>query len=319
MTLRPARTSPVCSRSGVPAPAGPPSVPRVSWILTGLGAALVLVVMGDVFHTLWHPTGQGRVSKTLMHAVWRASRHLGKYGRRLSGAAAMVAAIGGWGVLMVLGWALILWPWMPDGFLYAPGTDPATRSTVVDALYLSLVSVTTMGYGDITPLTPWLRIATPVEGLLGFALLTAAVSWVLQVYPALTRRRVLALRLMTLHRGGAVEAVPSMGATTAAHLLEGVAQQVEQVHVDLIQYAETYYFRDQDPSTSLAETIVHAQALTDAANRSGLEDVRRLGSVLEDALDELARVLDDQYLQVGGGTERIVDAFRADHGVDAAS
>ncbi|WP_402373392.1 hypothetical protein [Isoptericola rhizosphaerae] len=43
-----------------------------------------------------------------------------------------------------------------------------------------------------------------------------------------------------------------------------------------------------------------------------------MGTVLEDALDEFARVLDDQFLRVGGGTERIVDAFRADHGVDAA-
>lgn len=168
---------------------------------------LVLVVTWDVFHTLLHPKGQGRLSKTLMHAVWMTSRHLGTYGRSLSGAVAMVAAIGGWGVLMLVGWALIFWPWMPEGFLYATGTDPATRSTVVDAVYLSLVSLTTLGYGDITPLTPWLRFAAPVEGLLGFALLTAAVSWVLQVYPALTRRRVLALRLMTLHRSGTVEAV----------------------------------------------------------------------------------------------------------------
>ncbi|WP_125206473.1 MULTISPECIES: potassium channel family protein [Isoptericola] len=289
----------------------------MSWLMTGLGGALVLVVMWDVFHTLWHPTGQGRLSKSLMHAVWRASRHLGTYGRRLSGAAAMVAAIGGWAVLMVLGWALIFWSWMPAGFLYATGIDPATRSTVVDALYLSLVSVTTLGYGDITPLAPWLRIVTPVEGLLGFALLTAAVSWVLQVYPALTRRRVLALRLMTLHRSGAAARLPSMENATAALLLEGVTQQVEQVHVDLIQYSETYYFRDQDRSTSLADTIVHAQDLTEAAQQSGLPDVRHLGSMLEEALDELARVLDAQFLHVGGGTDRIVEAFRADHRVDA--
>lgn len=291
----------------------------MSWALTGAGSALVLVVMWDVFHTLWHPTGQGRLSKTLMHAVWIASRHLGTYGRRLSGAAAMVAAIGGWGVLMVLGWALIFVPWMPEGFLYASGADPPSSGDVVDALYLSLVSLTTLGYGDITPLAPWLRVATPIEGLLGFALLTAAVSWVLQVYPALTRRRVLALRLMTLQRSGAVDAVPSMETTTAALLVEGLAQQVEQVHVDLIQYAETYYFRDQDPSTSLADTIVHAQALTDAAGRSAHQDVRRLGSVLGKALDELTRVLDDQFLHVGGETDGIVAAFRDDHGVDAAS
>jgi hypothetical protein len=291
----------------------------VSWLLTGLGAGIVLIVIWDVFHTLWHPSGQGRLSKTVMHGVWSASRHLGKYGRRLSGAVAMVAAIGTWGTLMVLGWALIFWPWMPEGFLYPPGAAPTTTSAAIDALYFSLTSLTTVGYGDITALTAWLRVAAPLEGLLGFALLTAAVSWVLQVYPALTRRRVLALRLMTLHRGGAVGALPAMEAPTAALLLEGVAQQLEQVYVDLIQYSETYYFRDQDPSTSLADTIVHAQALSDAAGRSGHQDVRRLGSVLQDALDELARVLDDQFLQVGGGTDRIVEAFRADHGVHAVA
>src|SRR3954447_7875977 len=33
----------------------------------------------------------------------------------------------------------------------------------------------------------------PVQALLGFVLLTGAVTWVLQVYPALTRRRALGL------------------------------------------------------------------------------------------------------------------------------
>ncbi|MFC7876169.1 ion channel [Isoptericola sp. NPDC057391] len=35
-----------------------------------------------------------------------------------------------------------------------------------------------VGFGDIVPTTPWLRLATtPLQALIGFALLTAAVSW----------------------------------------------------------------------------------------------------------------------------------------------
>jgi hypothetical protein len=66
---------------------------------------------------------------------------------------------------------------------------------VLDALYLSTVAMSTLGFGDIVPVDGWLRLVVPVQALVGFLLLTAAVSWVLQVYPAPARRRVLAVRL----------------------------------------------------------------------------------------------------------------------------
>jgi hypothetical protein len=62
------------------------------------------------------------------------------------------------------------------------------------------VTLATLGYGDIVPTSDLLRVLVPLEALVGFALLTAALSWVISVYPALSRRRSLA-RGATLLKG----------------------------------------------------------------------------------------------------------------------
>lgn len=288
-----------------------PTVATVSAVVTAVGASLVLVVMWDVFHTLWHPSGQGRLSKGLMAGVWRACRPLGERARDISGAAAVTAVILAWGVLMVVGWALVYWPRMPDAFTLS--TTPAPTA-FVDAFYFSVVSLATVGYGDIAPATPWLRLVAPAEATLGFALLTAAVSWVLQVYPALTRRRVLALKLGQLDRSGVVDAFGALETPTAVLLLSDLTDRLAQVHVDLVQYSESYYFRDTQESSSLAATLPHALALARRAQGSRHEDVRRLGGSLAGALDEFATLLDRQYLHTDADVDGVLAAYRDDHG-----
>ena len=108
-----------------------------------------------------------------------------------------------------------------------------------------MVTLATLGFGDIVPTTEWLRVAVPLEAMLGFVLLTAAVTWVLQVYPALMRRRALAIRLSLLHRADAARVLAEEDVPMAANLLEDLAGEVVQARVDLTQYAETYYFRDE--------------------------------------------------------------------------
>jgi hypothetical protein len=90
----------------------------------------------------------------------------------------MVAVTGLWTVLIVLGWTLVYWPHISHGFSYAEGLQPTVRTDFLDALYLSLVMVATLGLGDIVPDDGWLRIVAPLQALVGFALLTALVSWV---------------------------------------------------------------------------------------------------------------------------------------------
>ncbi|WP_455403051.1 potassium channel family protein, partial [Streptomyces bambusae] len=158
--------------------------------------------MRDVFHTLWHPTRHGGLSRLIMTGCWRLSGRLAG-GRRASGLAgplAMVTVVATWALTVVVGWALVYWPHMPDGFTYTAGLRPAEHAEFLDALYVSLVHVSTLGLGDIAPGEGWLRVLAPVEALVGFVLLTATVSWTLGIYPALARRRALALRLSHLSR-----------------------------------------------------------------------------------------------------------------------
>ena len=286
------------------------------WLITGVGAVVVLAVLRDIFHTLWHPSGRSGLGRNVMAAVWRAGRP--RRGRRrvsvLAGPLSMVVVVLAWVALIVLGWTLVYWPHLQDGFFITGALQETSRGGFLDALYLSMVTVATLGFGDIVPTDEWLRIAVPLQALLGFALLTAAVTWVLQIYPALTRRRALAIRLSLLRRADAVRVLAGEDVPMAANLLEDIAGELVQARVDLTQYAETYYFRDGDAAESLAATIGTALDLARAAEHSPRADLRFAGKLLDLALGDFARLLDEQFLRVGGPPEAVLAAYAADHG-----
>ena len=286
------------------------------WLITGAGVVIVLAALRDIFHTLWHPSGRSGFSRQIMAAVWRAGRP--RRGRRrvsvLAGPLSMVVVVLAWVGFIVLGWTLVYWPHLDDGFFISEGLQETSRGGFPDALYLSMVTVATLGFGDIVPTDEWLRIAVPVQALLGFALLTAAVTWVLQIYPALTRRRALAIRLSLLGRADAVRVLAGEDVPMAANLLEDIAGELVQARVDLTQYAETYYFRDGDASASLAATIGTAVDLAHAAERSPRADLRFAGTLLDLALGDFARLVDEQFLRVGGPPQAVLSAYAADHG-----
>ncbi|MGY1731012.1 ion channel [Geodermatophilus sp. SYSU D01045] len=279
------------------------------WAVTTAGALLVLLVLRDIVHTLWHPSGRRGLSRRLMQAVWQAgrgARHRSAAGF-LGGPMAMVVVVLVWIALLVTGWTLVYWPHLPHGFVYGSGLESG-RSGVLDAVYLSLVTLATLGFGDIVPESPWLRIAVPVQALVGFVLLTAAVTWVLQVYPALSRRRALALRLSLLGRA----ALPA--ADVDAGLVREVAVDLAQVRVDVTQHAETHYFRDVDPETALPLQLPVALALAEAAGRSADPQVRAAAALLGLALEDLTGELDRQFLHRGGDVRARVAAYADDHG-----
>ena len=288
----------------------------VDWVITCVGVAVVLAALRDIFHTLWHPSGHGGLGRRVLAAVWRAGRP--RRGHRrvrvLAGPLAMVVVVLAWVGLIVLGWTFIYWPHLDDGFFISEPLRQTTRGGLLDALYLSMVTLATLGFGDIVPTAEWLRVAVPLEAMLGFVLLTAAVTWVLQVYPALMRRRALAIRLSLLHRADAVRVLAEDDVPMAANLLEDLAGEVVQARVDLTQYAETYYFREGEESTSLAATIGTAVQLAHAAERSPRADLRFAGKLLETALTDFAGLLDTHYLRVGGPPQAVLAAYAADHG-----
>ncbi|TQK49960.1 ion channel [Streptomyces sp. SLBN-118] len=287
---------------------------RMKWLVSLVGAALVMVALRDVFHTLWHPTRHGGLSRHVMSALWRLSQRLPLRRRAagLAGPLAMVAVVAMWAGTVVVGWALIYWPHLPDAFSFATGLKPAEHGGPVDSLYISLVTVATLGLGDIAPAEPWLRIVAPLEALVGFALLTATVSWVLEIYPALIRRRTLALRLSQLQRND-----PSplqLDSPLGAGVLDNLAGEVARISVDFLQFAESYYFHEGEDHTSLAARIRYAADLADRADNARHAEVRFAAALLITALEDLSTILDERFLHIGGTPRDIYQAYAEDHG-----
>jgi hypothetical protein len=201
---------------------------------------------------------------------------------------------------------------MPEGFAYSSELDGLPRSTEFDSLYISLVTIGTLGFGDIVPTLPVLRLLVPLESLFGFMLLTAAVSWVLQIYPALHRRRVLALQLSTLR--GVRRADPTLGIDSIpSDVLTGIANAVVEARNDFTQYGATYYFRDVEADASLAASLVYATELATEAADSKDDQIRLAAAMITSAVDSLATLLSKEFLRFDGDTAAVIKAYAEDH------
>jgi Ion channel len=286
----------------------------IDWTVSVVGLVVVAATLRDIFHTLWHPSGFGGIARGVLALSWKARGRLLPTGSRdLAGPLGLMGVVLSWTGLVVVGFVLVYWPHMPEGFNYGSSLTPERSSGPLAALYLSLVTVATLGFGDILPASPALRVLAPVQALVGFVLLTAAISWVLQVYPALGRRRAFARRLSAMRSHGSREVVRTGDAGIATRMLDSVTEAVSQVESDLLQYAESYYFSEQDRALSLAAALPYTLELVGAGEQSEAREVRVAARVLAEAVTALSDRLDQTYLHTGGTTDQVLAAFAADH------
>lgn len=286
----------------------------MAWFYTILGITVAAVGLNDIFHTLLKPSGRGRLSFFLVSTVWRISRRAGHKRGTLTGPLAVITVITVWALLQTVGWALVYYPHIPEGFSYAMGVEEARYPDWAEAVYFSMVTLSTLGYGDTVAINEWLRPLSPLQAVTGFAVLTAAVSWFMQIYPALARRRALAIRLTSLREVRYSARLAEVDAVVATQLLVALANDIVQVRVDLTQNSETYYFRETDAGLSLAASTSYAHELCSHARLSQRADVRLGGEVLESALDGLASFLKTQFRLTGNTTAELLDSFASDHG-----
>ncbi|KAA6436297.1 two pore domain potassium channel family protein [Agrococcus sediminis] len=283
-------------------------------VLTVVGILLILLGLWDVIHTLLHPGGRGSISRAVLAAVWSVSKLLRHRLGSAVGAAGMVLVIGAWVVMQGLGWALIYLPHLPEGFSYAPGVDFSDYAPLAEALYVSFVTLTTLGYGDVLAIDPWIRAGAPFEALTGFALLTAAMTWFSQIYPPLSRRRALALQLSGMADARYAASVSALDAATLARVLDELTERVADVRLDFEQHAEGFYFREGRLEFALARQLPYVFELLDAAMARPEVGVRLSAARLARALEELGATLRSQYLGRGDSVREVLSAYAADHG-----
>lgn len=279
-----------------------------------VGVSVIAVGLVDMFRTLLHPRGEWDVSNTVISALWSVSRRLGHRFGSAVGPAGMVAAVLVWVLLQGLGWALIYLPHVPGGFTYSSGIDPGRYPDFLEALYVSLVTLATLGFGDMVATEPWIRALAPVQALVGFAVLTAALTWFMQIYPPLNRRRTLALRLHGLAEAGLAETVPDLPPGMVARVLGDLAAEIDAVCVDLTQHTETYYFQEENPHQALSRQIHYALDLRDAGAACASAVTGAAARVLSASLDRLAETLRG-FLGAGDEADlrQVFEAYAEDH------
>ncbi len=283
----------------------------IGFAATIAGAGLILLMAVDVFHTLMYPHGTGPVCRTIMHGLWLLSRRFSGRASPVAASVGMAAVIGAWASLSIVGWALIYLPHMPGGFVYAAGVPQ--HGNFAEAIYISMVSLSTVGYGEIVPATPLLRLIMAAQAVTGFGLLTATVSWILQTYPALSRRRALAHDLNLFREAAGPLGVLSLEPGHAAALLESLARKVSTVSIDLLAFNETYYFNEAKQRGSLPATIAYAQQLASDALTSTNADLRFAGRMLHASLDDLAEVLRGKFGHSGQTSSAVFQSYEKHH------
>jgi hypothetical protein len=289
------------------------TVPTV--VLTVAGVLLVAIALRDVFDTLFHESGRAVLSRLLMRGVWRVFRRLG--GRRrlsLAGPIALIAVVMSWATMLVVGWALFLMPHIPDSFAFG-GAPHSSR--VAESLYFSLTTLTTVGFGDIAPAEGWLRIVTPLEALIGFGLLTASVSWLLSIYPLLSRRRSLAyeIHLLTEAEAKTGKPVTALEVSAAEGVYSELTSRLVAVERDMVTFPVAYYFAEADPRFALPAAMPSLLRLAEAGCSSGIaEPVRLRATMLRDAIEDFALTTAERFHgSAAESVEELLDDYAHDH------
>jgi hypothetical protein len=286
-------------------------------LATAAGVAMIGLAGRDAFDALFHPEGHATVGRLISRSVWRLFRRTGP-GHRLfplGGPAALVAVIGTWAALLIVGWALIFLPHMPGGFRFQPGVESA-GSDFAHSLNVSLVTLTTLGFGDITPTASALRLILPLEALLGFGLLTSSISWLLLIYPVLARRRSLAYEISLL-RAAEDEtelSVDHLEPEALERVYAELTSRLVAVERDLVNFPISYYFAEADPRFSLPAA---APYLLELGRRGTAQDspghVHLRAHLLLKAVEDLGRTVAGFH---GGRTDSPDDmlaAYARDH------
>lgn len=225
-----------------------------TFFYTTAGFVLLALIVFDIYATVLHSSARyGPVGESLNRLVWRLARgfafRLARGPRHkllnMIGPLLLPLLILVYLVLLVLAFALIYYPHVPSGFTFAAARPGAGWA---DAIYFSGCTLTTVGYGDMSPhLTP-LRFLALVEAAAGLIVISLAITYMLTVYAGLERKRAVAVSLYHQAGEGA-----DVGGFIAHHFVEGrfyglrdalrtVTRDLQGLHESHIDHPVIHYF-----------------------------------------------------------------------------
>jgi voltage-gated potassium channel Kch len=291
----------------------------VDIVLTVLGVALIALALHDIFDGLFHPRGRGMIARQLLRGLYFVARAMPRRGGTiglLAGPIGYVAIVATWAALLAVGWALVFLPHLPDGYNFAAGLDPDEHAGFLDALYISLVNLTSLGYGDISPEAPLLRLLGPVETLFGLGLLTASISLLVSIYTAIARRDSLAHEVHLTKEGEERlgEKLADADPDLLERMLTSFTNQLIAARRDLIHFPIVHYFRTEDEQRALSGLLPFLTSLVEEASEEQRPHaVRVRAEMLRMSSDDYAQTLSERLRLPGETTDEVLEHYREAH------
>jgi hypothetical protein len=261
-----------------------------------LGALIICFVLRDIFHTIFNPRGTGSIGDAIARATFKIFRVVSRIAaefRPYSGPAAMLLVILTWAFSLILGWALVYWALIPSHVLFTSNVVAGREPRFLDALYASSLSLITLSSSEMTPTNAWARLLVPAEGLVGFGVFTASISWFLIVYPIMNRRRSFAKEVFDLRQIEEEEGRNLLASESnfSSSILHGLAQQLLVLRGDVLQFPITYFFQANDPTRDVPAILPYALRLAKRCQDEEALSVVIAGRTFELAIREYLRTL----------------------------
>jgi hypothetical protein len=267
------------------------------------GTVLVLGMVLDIGLTVLHPTIEGPLSRRLNREVWRLVRVIARRRRRLLIFAGPLAT-----VTMLISWLAGIW--MGFALIYLPFASRFSSSVhfpdrgLFAALYASATMITTLGLGDLLPTHNAIRVAVVCEAGLGVAIVSAAISYVLSVYPLATQTRAHAQRFSDLEVRSPAAATQFIAATGVSGLA-ALHQQLIDSHQSLRRFSVLYYFTPTSKQESVTRLLESATILCVVARWSPPPDFPAYGATVARGLQAtLTRIRTDYERRFISGRHR---------------
>lgn len=283
------------------------------------GIALIAAILWEVFDDLFRPGGSGALSDWIGRRLFNLCRRI-PHALPLAGPLAVVSVIAAWVAGLILGFALIYVGSYPDSFRTSTARIPPAAAPFRAVVYYSFQTLVTLAYGDLVPQSFAMRMTSSIEGLFGFGVLTASVSSIVLLYPALSRLRLLARGVSNIVAAEERTGI-RMSESGSDTLLAGLARDVTHTRIDLVHFPIVYYFTTYDPDGSLARWTGHLSRIAaEAAESDRPANVRLAGLALDEALNDLSKLIARRFVHDVSPDDRraVFAAFSNDHAVEIA-
>jgi hypothetical protein len=284
------------------------------WWTSIVGIVIICWTLREIFRDLFQPSETGTLSSFVSRQMFRISK-CAPSTMRMVGPLSIVVVIFCWTFAIAAGFALIYWGRFPQAFRAPSHESHEAVGRFWTVLYFSLASLTTLGSGEVAPQGAWIRIVAASESLIGMLLITASISWIVLIYPALGRMRTLSRRASTLVWAQERTGVDLL-AGSAEGLLSDLAASVFRVRVDFIHFPVIYYFHADTEGASLPRSLIQLSELAErACDRQQPDQIRLGAAMLSRSISDTAAILAAKFVgeQGKGNTKGVFEAMRRDH------